>query len=147
MRKQTFTLPWPPSVNQAYRSIVIKGQPRVLLSSAGRAYKERAAFDLLRQGARNHGQDRVAVLVVCYPPDRRDRDLGNLDKILIDSLEPRVFLNDSQIDLITWVRAGVRKDGLVEVTVESLSTPPEQPDLLRMAAERHNDLLQQLVEV
>ena len=68
---QTIELPWPPSVNSAYRSIVVKGQVRVLISKEGREYKNEVRMLLLEKGIRSFGQDRVAVKVRCYPPDNR----------------------------------------------------------------------------
>ena len=115
--QQTFTLPWPPSANAAYRSIVVNGRPRVLLSKAGRAYKELAAWEMLRQRVSSFGKQRVAVIVDVYPPDRRRHDLGNLDKLAIDALVPRVIDDDSQIDRLTWERRKVVLGGLLRLTV------------------------------
>lgn len=113
----TFTLPWPPSVNAAYRSVVVKGHARVLLSKAGRAYKELAAWELLRQAVPSFGKQRVAVAVEVCPPDPRRRDLDNLGKLAVDALVPSVIDDDSQIDRLTWERRGVVKGGQLRITV------------------------------
>ena len=115
----TFTLPLPPSVNAAYRSVVVKGRARVLLSKAGREYKERAAWELLRQrhSAPNFGGQRVAVFVAVYPPSKRRMDLDNLGKLTLDALVPFVIDDDSQIDRLTWERRGIIKGGLLRLTV------------------------------
>lgn len=121
--QQTFTLPWPPSANAAYRSIVVNGRTRVLLSKAGRAYKELAAWELLRQAVPSFGKQRVAVIVDVYPPDRRRHDLGNLDKLAIDALVPHVIDDDSQIDRLFWDRRNPVKGGRLRFTVTILEEP------------------------
>lgn len=122
LRTATFQLPWPPSVNAAYRSVMIGRSPRVLLSRDGREYKRRAAWELLRQRVPGFGNARVSVHVEVCPPDRRRRDLGNLDKLLLDALLPRVLTDDSQIDLLTWDRRAWRivPGGLLRLTVTEL---------------------------
>lgn len=99
-----FSLPWPPSVNSAYRSITIGGAPRVLISRPGRAYKRDAAQAILAQRVPSFGTARVAVEITVYPPDRRARDLGNLDKLVMDALSPAVIADDSQIDFLVFDR-------------------------------------------
>jgi hypothetical protein len=50
--KQSFTLPWPPSVNSAYGHRAIKrGGAQVYLTESGRRYKQDAALNLMSQGA------------------------------------------------------------------------------------------------
>lgn len=113
----TFTLPWPPSVNAAYRSIVIKGHARTLLSKPGREYKAIAAWEMLRQRVPSFGKQRVAVAVEVYPPNKRRHDLDNLGKLTLDALVPSVIDDDSQIDRLTWERRGVVKCGQLRITV------------------------------
>ena len=119
----TFTMPWPPSVNAAYRSVVIKGAVRVLLSREGRAYKDKARLWIMRQRVPSFGAARVGVEIRVSPPDRRARDLGNLDKLLMDSLEPHVILNDSQIDYLVFDRRSwnIVTGGILDVTVTEIS--------------------------
>lgn len=119
----TFTLPWPPSVNAAYRSIVVGRSPRVLISRNGREYKQAAAHAIMLQRVPSFGDQRVSVSLSVYPPDRRKRDLGNLDKLLIDALMPQVIDDDSQIDKLTWERMRVIPGGEVTVTVAAIRPP------------------------
>ena len=121
----TFTLPWPPSVNAAYRSVVIGRSARTLLSKPGREYKTIAAWDLLRQAVPSLGQQRVAVFVAVFPPDLRRRDLDNLGKLAIDALVPRVIDDDSQIDRLTWERREAVKGGLLRLTVTTYDPTQE----------------------
>lgn len=99
-----FTLPWPPSVNSAYRSPLINGEPRTMLSRRGRAYKKLAAASLALQSVPRFGAARVAVEIEVFPPDRRRRDLGNLDKLLLDALQPTVIDDDAQVDYLVFDR-------------------------------------------
>lgn len=64
------------------------------------------------------GDCRLAVEVEAYPPDRRRRDLDNIGKALLDSLEAAsVFEDDGQIDDLRIVRCDVAKPGRVVVRI------------------------------
>jgi len=115
----TIQLPWPPTVNTYYRSIVIKGSVRVLISAKGRAYRKTVADEVLLQRMPWYGKQRLKVLVIAYPPDKRRRDLDNIFKAGIDSLEKAgVYDNDSQIDDLRIVRRGASKPGRVDIMIE-----------------------------
>jgi len=111
------SLPWPPSVNRMYRSIS-KGPlaGRVLISEEGRQFRK-AVDSVVRQArARQGWQMRLRVEIAAFPPDRRARDLDNLLKSILDSLQHSgVFESDSQIDDIRIWR-GERVPG-GEITV------------------------------
>ncbi len=56
--------------------------------------------------------------VEAYPPDKRCRDLDNILKIILDSLEgAQVFENDNQIDRILLERKETGKPGKVIVSI------------------------------
>lgn len=64
---------------------------------------------------------RLSVLIRCYPPDRRARDLDNLGKTLLDSLtKAGLWKDDSQIDRLTFERCEMLKGGAVSVTVDQI---------------------------
>jgi len=113
----TLTLPWPPSVNNYWH----KNRTHVYLSARGRAYRAevlKAVVGLGRYGA----DARLQVSITAYPPDRRRRDVDNLLKCTLDSLEhARVFADDSQVDKLSIDRAGVIKGGQLEITIQSVS--------------------------
>lgn len=116
------TLPWPPSVNTYWRSVVIHGRNKVLISEKGRNYRKEVAWTLA--GCKKL-TGLVRVEVECWMPDRRKRDLDNLFKAIGDSLtHAGVWDDDSQVDDLRIFRA--RKDGnlliggMVKIRIESL---------------------------
>lgn len=125
-------LPWPPSVNSYWRSIVIGGSPRVLISRAGRQYRvDVQAAVLERFGLLRPTRARLLVAIGAHPPDRRSRDLDNLCKGILDSLtHARVWEDDSQIDGLLIVRREVAAPGRVEVRIERLTDEPAEQRLL-----------------
>lgn len=96
----TLTLPWPPSGNKLWRHL--PGRQRPVLSREGKAYFLTVASLVARaraQGAfppRPLG-GRLHVTLAFSPPDRRNRDSGNMEKTLYDALtRAKVWLDDSQ---------------------------------------------------
>jgi len=83
-------LPWPPSVNQHWRSVA----GRVLLSRPGRAY--RAAVGALA-GGQVAPEGRLACSIEAWPPDRRRRDLDNLLKAVLDALQHAGIMRDDEL--------------------------------------------------
>lgn len=98
-------LPWPPSLNHLYRRAgaprlckacgntvqpvcptcraVLRGGTGLRLSAEGQAWKDEAIV-YFRQCPQIERPLRIAVYVT--PPDKRRRDIGNLEKLLGDSL-------------------------------------------------------------
>ena len=62
--------------------------------------------------------DRLAVTMYAFPPDRRARDLDNLFKLVFDAMQPLPIPDDSQIDVITMARGGVKPNGVLMVRIE-----------------------------
>ncbi len=106
------TLPYPPSANTYYRTF----RGRMLISKEGRQYKEAVGtMALLSRLAKVEGKVEVELYVT--PPDRRRRDLGNVEKCLVDSIKDILFGDDSEIDRLTLVRLPVRAPGSVLVRI------------------------------
>ena len=93
----------PPSTNSYYRSVTGRG---VLISKRGREYRAEVAKACQEYVGTFADDDRLSVLVVLRPSDRRKRDLDNFcGKALLDSLmKAGVFPDDSQIDCLTMIR-------------------------------------------
>lgn len=110
----TISLPFPPSVNTYWR----QWQGRTLLSKRGREYKQAVAVACYQKGLPKRMTGRLAVEIYATMPDRRQRDLDNLTKGLLDSLAAvGVFANDEQIDDLRIRRGPVLKPGGVVVTI------------------------------
>ena len=65
---------------------------------------------------------RLQIYIEIFAPDYRVRDIDNINKGVLDSLEHAgAYLNDNQIDKLTIIRKGViPKAGKVIVTLETL---------------------------
>lgn len=76
---------------------------------------------MLERGVREMLTGRLAVTIHAFPPDRRRRDLDNLMKALLDSLEHAgVYEDDSQIDMLQVFRADIVDDGEISISIEEL---------------------------
>ena len=86
-------LPFPPSVNHYYRRV----GPRTLISREGRWFRQRVCAVLAAMGLRPLAGP-LAVHVEIYPPDRRRRDIDNVQKSLFDALQHGgLYRDDSQV--------------------------------------------------
>lgn len=96
MAKVELVLPYPPSVNHAY----IHARGRVFLSKKGHEY--RAQVKALITGMNLQPVDTdVALFIQLYPPDNRRRDIDNVLKVLLDSLQHGgAFVDDSHVQLL-----------------------------------------------
>jgi len=110
------SLPLPPSANHYYRRV---GRA-TLISRAGREYRASVKSALLAMGSPSV-TGHLTVLVTVYPPDRRRRDLDNLLKCLLDSLQHGgLYRDDSMIDRIDIRRGQCTRGGGVHVEVCAL---------------------------
>jgi crossover junction endodeoxyribonuclease RusA len=112
------TLPWPPSVNTYWRHPTtgpLAG--RHMISEKGRLYRamvKEFAWNL--PIVRGH----CSVMITAYPPDRRQRDLDNLLKSLIDSIAHAALIeNDYLIDDLRITRKENRPNGSVQLVITS----------------------------
>jgi len=109
------TLPFPPSVNTYYATV----NGRRVLSSKGREYKKTVAFMV---GKTEKLKGRLGIGVELFMPDKRRRDIDNVQKALFDALQHAgVYEDDSQIDFIAVRRAGVEKGGRCEVEIVEIN--------------------------
>ena len=123
MQKLELVLPWPPSVNQYWRhpsSGPLAG--RHLISEQGRAYRAKVTAQVWNEKQTHKLADRLSVSILCYPPDRRRRDLDNVLKAALDALVfAGVMLDDSQIDRLAIERCAGQVPGRLEITIERLT--------------------------
>lgn len=114
-----FLLPYPPSINHYWRRV----GPRTLISREGRAFRENVCALLAGAGNSQPPIDgRIALCMDAFPPDRRRRDLDNIQKPVLDALEHAgIYKDDSQIDLLFTRRRRIDKPyGHITVHVDHL---------------------------
>lgn len=109
-------LPFPPSVNHYYRRV----GPRTLISREGRRFRERVCATLATLGVgRLRGPLHMEVEV--YPPDRRRRDIDNVQKALLDALQHGgLYADDSQIKKLNIEMRGCVPGGHTIVRLEEV---------------------------
>jgi len=89
------TLPWPPSVNHYWK----KCRDRFYIAKEGIYYRVEVAKLALPYKGFFVKEDRIRVKIQAFPPDKRRRDLDNVLKSLLDSLQHAdVYIDDNQID-------------------------------------------------
>lgn len=99
----SFELPWPTSVNLTY---LPNGRGGKRLAPEARAYRATVVDIVQAQKVPAVTlPERLRVHVVCYQPDFKRRDLGNLDKTLQDALQHAgVIRDDGDIDDLRFYR-------------------------------------------
>ena len=109
------TLPWPPSINHAKHF----WRGRVVTSKAAVAYRKAVADEVLQSyRGQSLGKARLEVHVQAFPPDRRKRDLDNIQKVLIDALQAAgLFDDDEQIDYLSILRGPRLEGGMLNVQI------------------------------
>ena len=118
------TLPWPPSVNH-YWARNKNGGMRV--GQKGVLFRNAVAEIVATAGITGDMTSLVTVTIEAHAPDKRRRDLDNVQKALLDSLtHAGVWGDDDQVDdlRIYWARddAGKKRIGsMVKVRVEVLA--------------------------
>lgn len=99
-------LPYPPSVNHYWRRV----GARTLISRGGRAFREAVCATLARRGVKPLDGPLVVDITI-HPPDRRRRDIDNVQKALLDALQHGgAYGDDSQIVRLT-IEKGDPLDG------------------------------------
>lgn len=113
MVDEPFTLPWPPSMNSNWRNV----GNRTLLSADARKFRATVCRMFNAGGPRKPpAGGRIALAMDAYPPDRRRRDLDNIQKPTLDALQHAgVYEDDSQIDLLITRRCDVRPGGKLDI--------------------------------
>lgn len=117
----TLELPYPPSANHYWRHF----RGRTLISRGGRAFRDAVCAALVAVGARPLSGP-LAVAVEVYPPDRRRRDIDNVQKALLDALEHGgAFHDDSQVVWLLTQKAKMVPGGraIVRIAERSCKNP------------------------
>lgn len=129
-RSIQFSVPWPPSVNHYWNTITIpvakgskKRRAAQILSERARDYRLLVAASVRSQRVPcNALTGKLRLHFTAFPPDRRERDLDNLFKGMLDCLvHAGVMTNDSEIDDLRIVRRHVVAGGNMLVTIEEIA--------------------------
>jgi crossover junction endodeoxyribonuclease RusA len=93
----TITLPWPVTINHYWGR---KGN-RTFILPRGLLFRKQTALECIPYVKSELYDKRLSLFICAFPPDKRLRDLDNVLKILMDSLQhAEVYKNDYQIDSI-----------------------------------------------
>lgn len=111
------TLPYPPRLNTYYR--MFRG--RMLLSAAGRQYKESVALACKKAGLRPLAGP-LRVFLTYYRP-RQAGDLDGLFKAVLDALEGFAFEDDKQVEEIHATRRDDKANPRAEVEIREIGSP------------------------
>ena len=112
-------LPFPPSMNTYWRT----WNGRTLLSKAGRQYKTAVYGYCLENRVPKFGEQRVKFSMVLRPKDKRQRDIDNYAKAVLDALQYAGIIEDDwQVDHLEMIRGEPVVDGCVQVTIETYPT-------------------------
>ena len=121
-----FQLPYPVSVNQYYMN---SRGGRKFLSKRGREFQKEVRATLNRNEP-FFPDERLGIFVKVHPPTRRQMDIDNLWKSLLDSMEGIVFTNDSQLDDERIIRGAIKpKVGLTDIFIWTLDGYDTKPRL------------------
>ena len=108
-------LPWPPSVNDYYKT---GRQGQRYLSYKVREYRAAVLESISEQVPGLYLDDRLFMEVYLFPPNRRTMDLDNRMKGLLDALtESGVWEDDKLVDQLHVYRGEVVKSGAVRVEI------------------------------
>lgn len=126
-----FTLPWPPTMNNYWRSPncgPLAG--RHLLSVAGRCYRQAAVLELITQKVRRSAVGGPLDIWICaYEPwTPRRRDLDNLLKPVLDAMtHGRIVEDDRHFDRVTIERGESTPEGRLQVIIRPRTDPRRSP--------------------
>jgi crossover junction endodeoxyribonuclease RusA len=111
-----FQLPYPPSVNHYWRRV----GARTLISRGGRAFRQAVCSILAAHGVRPLAGP-LQLEVVVFPPDRRRRDIDNVQKALLDALQHGgAYADDSQIVRLSIEKGQPIDGGLTVVRIHKV---------------------------
>lgn len=114
-------LPYPPSVNNYWRSARSRHGVNVHISEAGKKFRAHVYAAVIQANAVKRYPERLNIEVKLYPADARKRDIDNCLKALLDALAcAGVYLDDEQVDRLTVTREHKVKGGACLVRISKL---------------------------
>jgi crossover junction endodeoxyribonuclease RusA len=117
MKSLSVQMPWPPSANRYWR----KFRGRMVVSGEARKYIDEISILALSWQVKTF-RTRLSLRIIAYPPDKRVRDIDNILKIAIDSLQHAgIYENDGQIDRIYIERGLSHPPGYIDIHIEEIN--------------------------
>lgn len=114
------SLPYPPTANHLRRPATVNGKARLVNTKRAGDYYREVALHVAAQYRGRPLQGDLSVEVYVHPPDKRRRDLLNVEKALFDALSKAgVWSDDSQVVKATWTKRDVEAKGRVVVRITS----------------------------
>lgn len=108
----TLNLPFPPSVNHAWG----QNGSRKYLKKSGHEFRQKVSEAVQDAGARVEG--RLAVFITLHAPTRREYDIDNRIKAVLDALQcAGIFDDDEQVDVLWVMRDKIEKGGRCNVVI------------------------------
>lgn len=118
MKILEITIPYPVSVNNLYFAKKFGGK---YLNHHVPRYRQ-TVFALCAQ-KQKFGDSKIRLEIKMYPPDRRIRDIDNICKVILDSLQcSGVYNNDSQVYQLYVEKLEVRKYGEIELKIMEIES-------------------------
>ena len=79
---------------------------------------------MMEQHAPKGLEGRIEVRIDVYAPDRRKRDIANIEKPICDAMQQKggygIFIDNFQIDIIHMRRMEITKPGYVRVFISEI---------------------------
>jgi crossover junction endodeoxyribonuclease RusA len=109
------TLPFPPSVNRLWRF----GKGRMYRSKTYEVWRKEALWECRIQAQNKQISGAYRLTLLAVKPDKRRRDIGNLEKSVSDILQEAGIIVDDC--LCEWIEARWVKDGPpLTIKIESI---------------------------
>lgn len=109
-------LPWPPSVNRYWR----RRGSQYFISKEGQDFRKKVIFLCHKLPKLYDKTDRLFISIEAFPPDKRRRDLDNILKSLLDSLQhAEIYHDDNQIDKL-YIERKSPLLGEVKITITKI---------------------------
>lgn len=114
MKEYHLKLPWPPSLNTYWRH----ARHRHYISEKGKAYRQSIIQLIQQQHLDINTPARLKISIIANAPDKRRRDLDNLQKAVFDALTHAGFmLDDEQIDDFRVKRGQQARGGSLDIVI------------------------------
>lgn len=117
-------LPYPPSINNYYLNKTIHNRSGHLIKPrlpSVQKYVNDCLLLLKTQKLNTIDDEKLCVQLDVYPPDLKRRDLDNIAKVILDTLQRAgIYKDDYNIWKLTIERKDVRQFGEVEFTISAI---------------------------